>query len=133
MNIKPIKTEADHQAALCEIERLMNAAPNTPEGDCLEVMTLLVVAYEAQHHPIGDPDPIEAILHRMEAMGMDRVDLEPILGHRGRVSEVLNRKRPLTLEMIRRISEAMDIPADVLVRPYETQNRPTEGGQQPLT
>ena len=122
MDIKPIKTEADHQAALREIEHLMSAAPNTPDGDRLDILTTLVEAYEAKHHPIGAPDPIEAILHRMEALSLDRLALEPLIGHRGRVSEVLSRKRPLTLEMIRRISAAMNISADVLVRPYEIRN-----------
>lgn len=118
MDIKPIKTEIDYQAALLEIEGLMNAAPDTPEGDRLDVMTTLIEAYEARHYPIEAPDPIEAILHRMEALGMDRKDLEKIIGTRARVSEILNRKRPLTINMIRRISEKMQISANVLIKPY---------------
>ena len=118
MDITPIKTESDYQAALKEIEALMDAQPDTPEGDRLDVMTTLVEAFEAKHYPIDEPDPIEAILHRMEALGIDRKDLEKMIGTRARVSEVLNRKRPLTISMIRRISEKMHISANVLVRPY---------------
>jgi len=118
MDIKPIKTEIDYQAALLEIEGLMHAEPDTPEGDRLDIMTTLVEAYEARHYPIEAPDPIEAILHRMEALGMDRKDLEKIIGTRARVSEILNRKRPLTINMIRRISEKMQISANVLIKPY---------------
>lgn len=119
MEIKPIRTEADYQAVLKEVEHFMDAESNTPEGDRLEVLIILVEAYEAKHHPIDEPDPIEAIFHRMEALGMDRKDLEPIIGGRGRVSEVLARKRPLTINMIRRISKEMHIPAHVLIRPYD--------------
>lgn len=121
MDITPIKTESDYQAALKEIEALMDAQPDTPEGDRLDVMTTLVEAFEAKHYPIDEPDPIEAILHRMEALGIDRKDLEKMIGTRARVSEVLNRKRPLTISMIRRISEKMHISANVLVRPYRLQ------------
>ncbi len=121
MDIKPIKTELDYQAALKEIEVLMDAYPETPEGDRLDVMTTLVEAFEAKHYPIEAPDPIEAILHRMEALGIDRRDLEKMIGTRARVSEVLNRKRPLTISMIRRISDKMHISANVLIRPYRLQ------------
>ena len=121
MDIKPIKTELDYQAALKEIELLMDAYPETPEGDRLDVMTTLVEAFEAKHYPIEAPDPIEAILHRMEALGIDRRDLEKMIGTRARVSEVLNRKRPLTISMIRRISDKMHISANVLIRPYRLQ------------
>lgn len=121
MDIKPIKTELDYQAALKEIELLMDAHPETPEGDRLDVMTTLVEAFEAKHYPIEAPDPIEAILHRMEALGIDRRDLEKMIGTRARVSEVLNRKRPLTISMIRRISDKMHISANVLIRPYRLQ------------
>jgi len=121
MDIKPIKTELDYQAALKEIEGLMDAYPETPEGDRLDVMTTLVEAFEAKHYPIEAPDPIEAILHRMEALGIDRRDLEKMIGTRARVSEVLNRKRPLTISMIRRISDKMHISANVLIRPYRLQ------------
>ncbi|PIE83571.1 MAG: transcriptional regulator [Candidatus Contendobacter odensis] len=118
MDIKPIKTEADYQQVLSDIERLMDAQPDTPEGDRLDVLSTLVEAYEAQHYPIEEPDPIEAIKHRMEALGLERKDLEPFIGGRGRVAEILARKRPLTLAMIRRLSAGMHIPADVLIQPY---------------
>ena len=117
MNIRPIKTEADYQAALKEIERLFGAKRNTPEGDCLEVLTTLVEAYEDRHYSIPLPDPVEAIRYYMETRGLTRRDLEPYIGTRARVSEVLNRKRPLTLSMIRRLSTGLRIPAEVLIQP----------------
>lgn len=123
MNIKPIRTEDDHRAALAEIDRLMDAEPDTPEGDRLDVLATLVEAWEEKHVPIEAPDPIEAIRHRMEALGMDRKELEALIGGRGRVSEVLNRKRPLSLTMIRRLSETLRIPAGALIRPYETTGK----------
>jgi HTH-type transcriptional regulator/antitoxin HigA len=123
MNIKPIRTEDDYQRALEEIERLMDAQPDTPEGDRLDVLATLVDAWEEKHFPIEEPDPIEAIQHRMEALGMSRKDLESMIGGRNRVSEVLSRKRPLTIHMIRRLSEKMHIPAGVLIRPYEISDR----------
>ncbi len=121
MDIKPIKTEADYRAALKEIDHLMDAKPDTPEGDRLDVLTTLAEAWEEKHHQIEDPDPIEAILHRMEALGLARKDLEPMIGTRARVSEVLSRKRPLTINMIRRLNEEMRIPAEVLIRPYDVR------------
>ena len=123
MDIKPIRTERDYRAALAEIDRLMDAEPETPEGDRLDVLATLVEAWEEKHFPIEEPDPIEAIQHRMEALGMSRKDLEPMIGGRNRVSEVLSRKRPLTIHMIRRLSERMHIPAGVLIRPYETGDK----------
>lgn len=123
MEIKPIRTEEDYQAALEEIERLMDAQPDTPEGDRLDVLATLVEAWEEKHCPIEEPDPIEAIQHRMEALGMSRKDLETMLGGRNRVSEVLSRKRPLTINMIRRLSEGMHLPAGVLIRAYETGDK----------
>jgi HTH-type transcriptional regulator/antitoxin HigA len=123
MDIKPIKTEADYEAALEEIDRLMDAEPDTPEGDHLDVLATLVEAWEEKHHQIEDPDPIPAILHRMEALGLARKDLEPMIGTRARVSEVLSRKRPLTINMIRRLNEEMRIPAAVLIRPYDIEER----------
>ncbi|HQE39729.1 MAG TPA: transcriptional regulator [Zoogloea sp.] len=123
MDIKPIKTDEDYSAALEEIERLMDAQPNTPEGDRLDVLTTLVDAWEEKRYPIEEPDPIEAIKHRMEALGMSRKDLEAMIGGRNRVSEVLSRKRPLTIHMIRRLSEKMHIPAGVLIRPYDIDDK----------
>ena len=125
MDLRPIKTEADYAATLQEIECLMNAEPDTPEGDRLDMLVTLVEAYEAKHYPIAGPDPIAAILHRMEALGMTRKDLEPLIGARGRVSEVLARKRPLSLIMIRRLAKALHIPAEVLIQPYATEESRT--------
>jgi HTH-type transcriptional regulator/antitoxin HigA len=115
--LKPIRSETDHEAALAEIERLWGAKAGTPEGDRLDILATLVDAYEAEHDPIDPPDPIEAIRFRMEQQGLTRSDLERILGSRVRVSEVLNRKRGLSIAMIRRLNEALGIPADVLIRP----------------
>ena len=103
MQIKPIKTKADHRAALKEIERLMDARPGTPAGDRLEVFTTLVERYESQHEPIEPPNPVDALPYYMESRGLSRRDLEPYLGSRARVAEVLNRRRPLTIEMIRKL------------------------------
>ncbi len=121
MDIKPIKTEADHEAVLEEVDGLMNAKPDTPEGDRLDVLTTLVEVWEEKHHGIEGPDPIDAILHRLEALGLVRKDLEPMIGTRARVSEVLSRKRPLTIKMIRRLNKEMRIPAEVLIRPYDVE------------
>lgn len=120
MEIKPIKNETDYQAALEEIEFLFDAAPDTPEGDRLEVLTTLVEAYEERHYSIPMPDPIEAIAYHMESRGLTRRDLEPFIGSRARVSEILNRKRPLTMEMIRNLHKGLGIPAEVLIQPYHT-------------
>ena len=118
MDIKPIKTENDYNAALAEIERLMDADLNTPDGDKLDVLTTLVEAYEERHCPVGPPDPIEAILHQMESQGLARGDLEAYVGSRARVSEILNRKRSMSLQMIRKLQKGLGIPAEVLIRPY---------------
>ena len=119
MEIRPIKTEADYQAAMEEIGRLFDAAPDTPEGDRLEVLTTLVEAYEEKHFAIPLPDPVEAIKYYMESRGLTRRDLESYIGSRGRVSEILNRKRSLSIEMIRRLHAGLGIPAEVLIQPYE--------------
>ena len=121
MDIKPIKTESDYEAALAEIERLMGAEPNTPEGDKLDVLTTLVETYEEKHYPIDPPDPIEAIIHEMESQGLTRKDLERYLGSRARVSEILNRKRSLSLQMIRNLQEGLGISAEILINPYPLQ------------
>jgi HTH-type transcriptional regulator / antitoxin HigA len=123
MRIKPIKTEADYEAALEEVEHLFNAKPNTPEADRLEVFTTLIEAYEERHYSIPSPDPIEAILYHMESRGLSRRDLEPFIGSRARVSEVLNRRRPLTIEMIRNLNQGLGIPAEVLIQPYKTAKK----------
>lgn len=117
MDIHPVRTEADYKATLKEIAALMESDPElgTPEGDRLDILVTLVQAYEARHIPIEAPDPIEAIKFRMEQSGLSVKDLEPIIGKRNRVYEVLNRKRPLTLAMIRRLHENLGIPASVLI------------------
>lgn len=117
MEIQPIKTEQDYEAALAEIERLFASAPDTPEGDRLEVLVALVKAYEEAHYTIPAPDPVEAILYHMESRGLTRKDLEPYLGSRARVAEILNRKRPLTLRMIQRLHAGLGIPAEALIQP----------------
>ena len=116
-DVKPIRTEADHQAALAEMEALWGAPVGTPEGDRLDVLATLIDAYEAKHHPIDPPDPIEAIRFRMEQQGLTRKDREEIIGTRTRVADVLNRKRGLSIAMIRRLNETLGIPADILIRP----------------
>ncbi len=122
MDIRPIKTKADYRAATNEMERLWNAEPGTPEGDRVDVLVTLIEAYEAKHFPIPAPDPITAIAFMMEQKGLTRRDLEPAIGSRGRVSEVLSRKRPLTLPMVRKLSALLHIPTDVLVQPYDTRS-----------
>jgi HTH-type transcriptional regulator / antitoxin HigA len=121
MEIKPIRTQRDYKAALAEIERVFEAKPGTPDGDRLEILATLVEAYEERHHPIPPSDPVDAILYFMESRGLSRKDLEPYLGSRAKVSEVLNRKRPLSIDMIRRLHAGLGIPAEVLIRPYEVQ------------
>ena len=115
--IRPVRTDADCKAALKEISALMDADPDlgTPEGDRLDILATLVQAYEARHMPISAPDPVEAIKFRMDQSGLSVKDLEPIIGKSNRVYEVLNRKRPLTLAMIRRLHQHLGIPADVLI------------------
>jgi HTH-type transcriptional regulator/antitoxin HigA len=120
MKIKPIRTQADYEAALGEIERLFNAKPGTTEADSLEVLSTLTEVYEEKHYALPLPDPIEAILYHMESRGLSRSDLEPFIGSRARVSEILNRRRPLTMEMIRRLHEGLGISAEVLIQPYKT-------------
>jgi HTH-type transcriptional regulator / antitoxin HigA len=119
MDIRPIRTETDYRAALAEIETLFDAAFDTPEGDRLDVLTTLVEAYEAQHILIDVPDPIEMILYYLDSRGLTRRDLEPYIGSRARVSEIINRRRSLTLEMIRKLHQGLDIPAEVLIQPYQ--------------
>src|SRR5262245_62808195 len=117
--IKPIRTKRDHGAALKEIERLWGSKAGTPEGDRLDVLATLIDAYEARHYPMDPPDPIEAIKFRMEQQGLSRKDLERMIGGRGRVAEVLNRKRSLSIDMIRRLHDGLGISADVLIRPTQ--------------
>lgn len=117
MNIRPIHTKADYKATLKEISALMESDPaaGTPDGDRLDILATLVQAYEVRHHPMEAPDPVEAIKFRMEQSGLTVKDLEPLIGKSNRVYEVLNRKRPLTLPMIRRLHQGLGIPAEVLI------------------
>ncbi len=118
MDIHPVRTEAEYDAALLDVERLWGATAGTPESDHLEVLATLISAYEEQHHPILPPDPIDALTFYMEAKGLSLEDLEPCIGDRQRVEEVLNRKRALTIEMIRNLHDQWDLPADALIRRY---------------
>lgn len=122
MKIRPIRTNADYRAALREVERLWDAEPDTPEGDRVDVLVTLIEAYETKHFPVPAPDPIAAIEFMMEQKGLTRRDLEPAIGSRGRVSEILNRKRPLTLPMVRALSALLQIPVDILAQPYPTRS-----------
>ncbi|MEM8683063.1 MAG: DNA-binding protein [Pseudomonadota bacterium] len=115
MEIHPIRTEADYESALVRIAELMSAEPGTPDSDELDILATLVEAYEQKRFPIEPADPVEAITFRMQQLGLRRKDLEPFLGSRHRVSEVLNRRRGLSLEMIRRLHDGLQIPLDVLV------------------
>lgn len=119
--LRPIRNEEDYETALEEIEELWDSPAGTAEADRLDILVMLVEAYEAEHYPIPEPDPIALILHVMEARGLTRRDMEPYLGSRARVSEVLNRRRPLSLEMIRKLQRGLGLPADVLVQPYMLQ------------
>ena len=118
MEIKPIKTETDYNQALERLEIIFDAKNGTPEGDELEVLGILIDQYENEHFPIGLPDPIEAIKFRMEQMGYNQNDLANIVGLKSRASEILNRKRKLSLEMIRKLHDALHIPTDVLIQSY---------------
>ena len=115
--LRPIRSEADYEQALAEIERLWGAESGTTEGDRLDVLATLVDAYETEHEPIDPPDPIEAIKFRMEQQGLTRKDLRSMIGTRTRVAEVLNRTRSLSIGMIRRLHDGLGIPAEVLIRP----------------
>ena len=116
MEVKPVKTDADYRAALQEIETLMMARPDSPEGEKLDILATLVEAYERKHYPLELPDPVAAIRFEMEQKGLTAKDLEPMIGRRNRVYEVLNRKRSLTLKMIWRLHEQLGIPAESLIK-----------------
>jgi HTH-type transcriptional regulator/antitoxin HigA len=118
MDIKAIKTEQDYNQALKRLEEIFHAEIDTPQGDEAEVLSILIEKYEDEHYPIGMPDPIEAIKFRMEQMGMKQKDLAEIVGFKSRVSEILNKKRKLTLEMIRKLNVTLHIPTEVLVQDY---------------
>ena len=116
MEIKPIKTDADYRAALKEVESLMTAEPGTLEGEKLDILVTLIEAYERTHFPLDLPDPVEAIKFEMEQKGLTIKDLEPMIGKSNRVYEVLNRKRSLTLNMIRKLHQELGIPAESLIK-----------------
>lgn len=119
--LKPIRTKLDYEKALAEVEQLWGAKSGTPNGDRLDVLATLIDAYEAEHYPMDPPDPVEAIKFRMEQQGLSRKDLEPLIGTRTRVAEVLNRRRSLSIGMIRRLHEHLGISAEVLIRPSRTE------------
>lgn len=118
MEIRTIHNKKEYKAALDEIEQLWSAPAKSAEAERLDVLSLVVEHYEKTHFPIADPDPIEFIEHVMQSRGMSRKDLEPMIGPRGRVADIMNKTRPLTLDMIRRLVAQLDLPADVLVKPY---------------
>lgn len=118
MEFKLIRTRKEYRAALAEVDRLWDAPAKSPAADRLDVLILLIEQYEREHFPIADPDPIDFLCHVMEARGLTRKDLESYIGPRGRVSDILNRVRPLTLEMIRKLAEGVKLPAEELIRPY---------------
>lgn len=118
MNLRPIKTEKDYELALKRLDKIFDAEPGTKEGDELEVLALIIEDYEDKNYPIDSPDPIEAIKFRMEQMGMNQSDLAEIIGHKSRASEILNRKRKLTLNMIRNLNKKLNISTEVLVKEY---------------
>ncbi len=118
MNIKPVKTEQDYQFALERLEEIFDAKPNSKEGDELEILSILIEKYESKHFPIEMPDPIEAIKFRMDQLGMKQKDLAEAVGFNSRVSEILNKKRKLTIEMVRSLSEKLRIPTEVLIQKY---------------
>ena len=115
MNVKPIKTEEDYNNDLCRVDELWGAKKNTPEGDELDLLATLIESYEIKNYPIAPPDPINAILFRMEQMGLTKSDMIKYLGSQSRVSEVLNGKRNLTLSMIKKLYKELHIPADILL------------------
>jgi HTH-type transcriptional regulator / antitoxin HigA len=136
MEIKPIRTETDYQAAIRRIEALWGATQGTPEGDELEVLTTLVEAFESKHYPIDLPDPIEAIKFRLEQEGKDYRALVGVIGQRTRVYEVMRRARPLSLNMIRELHRKLQIPAEVLIQPNRKRTRRSSkqaGGRSPRT
>lgn len=116
MKIRPIKSEKDYKSALAELDRLFDAAPNTPDGDYVEVLATLIEKYEQEHYPIDAPDPVEALEYFMESRGLTRSDLEEYIGGSGRVSDILNRKRGLSLNMIRKLHFELGMPAETLLR-----------------
>lgn len=123
MKLKPIRTEKEHKGALAEIERLWSAPDHSAEADRLEVLTLLVESYEKARFPIEAPDPVSFLEYIMEARGLTRKDLEPYIGPRGRVADVLNRTRPLSMNMIRNLCVGLGLPAEIMIQPYALREK----------
>ena len=121
MRFKPIRTEREYLQALKKTEVLMDAKPGSPQADDLEVLSILIQAYESEHYPIALVDPVDVLLHVMEARGLNRNDLKPYIGTRARVTKILDREQPMTLDMIRRLSEGLAVPADLLISQYPLQ------------
>lgn len=119
MEIKLIKTEEEYKEALKLAEELFDSDPDTPDGDKLDLVVTLIEKYEKEHFPIDDPSPIEAIKFRMDQMGLSAKDLVPFIGNKSKVSEILSGKRTLSLNMIRRLAEGLDIPLEILIKPYD--------------
>ena len=117
IEVKPIRSRTDYDTAVAEVEELWGAKLGTREGDRLDVLATLIDAYEAAHHPLDPPDPVEAIKFRMQQQGLSRKDLEAIIGSRARIAEVLSRKRSLSIAMIRRLNQKLGIPAEILIQP----------------
>ena len=118
MKLKPIKNANDYDEAIQRLELIFDAKPGTPEGDELEILSILIDQYEKDHFPIDLPDPIEAVKYRMEQLNMKQKDLANTIGFKSRVSEVLNKKRKLTLDMIRKLHEQLNIPTSILIKDY---------------
>ena len=126
MKLKPIRNRREHKEALAEVERLWDAPKRSPDGDRLEMLVMLIERYESEHFPMGESDPIDLLLFVMEQRGLTRNDLEPYIGPRGRVADILNRTRPLTNEMIRRLADGLKLPAEVLIKPYPLRDKARE-------
>lgn len=118
MNIKPLKTKKDYNLAMSRVEKIFDSRPGTPEGDELEIPGILIEKYELLHYPIDFPDPIEAIKFRMEQLGFNQTDLVNVIGFKSRVSEIMSKKRKLSLDMIRKLNSSLNIPTEVLIKEY---------------
>lgn len=132
MQLRPIRNQEEHETALAEIYFLWDAKPGTAEADRLDVLVLLVEDYEKQQYPIDPPDPIDLILFVMDANGLQQKDMLPYFGTRARTSEILNRRRPLTLEMIRKLADGLKLPVELLVKPYPVQPYPVQHATAPV-
>src|SRR5438034_112536 len=123
--VRPIKSEVDYRAALAQIDDLIDTPEDSPDAELLEVLSVLVADYEDKYHAIEAPDPISFLEFVMESRGLTRKDLEPYIGSRSRVAEIMNRKRGLSMDMVRRLNKGLDLPAEVLIQPYEVPSART--------